>query len=332
MSLIVTPRDLERRANFYHQLSQLLDAGIGLIQGLQLQRRHPPGPSYHAPLTRISSALEQGSTFAQALETEKGWVPLFDTALLQAGEVSGRLPACLTLLAKFYEQRASLMRSLISDLTYPALLLHMAILLGPFPDLVLTGNIGAYLRNTLSILVPFYVALFLLLSALQGRRGERWRKVVDRILGRVPILNSARKSLALARLSAALEALINAGVNIVEAWPMAAAASGSPLLAEDVETWQPELGAGRTPAELLAGSRQFPDVFSNLYRTGEISGRLDEALARLHAYYLEEGTRTMRSLARWLPKVVYLAIAALVAYRVVSFYVGYFGQIGDLLP
>src|SRR5688500_6077684 len=174
MSLIVTPRDLERRANFYHQLSQLLDAGIGLIQGLQMQERNPPGSDYKVPLSRLISALEQGSTFTQALETVKGWVPRFDMALLQAGEVSGRLPSCLTLLARFYEQRAAMMRSLLSDVTYPALLFHMAILLGPFPDLVLNGNIGGYLRNTLSILVPLYVALFLLLSALQGRRGERW--------------------------------------------------------------------------------------------------------------------------------------------------------------
>ena len=96
------------------------------------------------------------------------------------------------------------------------------------------------------------------------------------------VLGTARQDLALARLAAALEALLNAGVPIIGAWELAATASGSPALRRSVEGWRPRLEQGSTPAELISESGQFPSVFSSLYHTGEISGQLDQTLNRIH--------------------------------------------------
>src|SRR5262249_38393165 len=145
-----------------------------------------------------------------------------------------------------------------------------------------------------AILIPFYGVIFLLLFNGQAKQGERWRSWMERILKTVPLLGAALANLALARLSMALESLLNAGVSVVEAWPLAAAASGSPALRRTVLAWSPNVEAGQTPAEAVRESGAFPDLFTNLYSTGEISGRLDDTLRRLHQHYQEEASRKLR--------------------------------------
>jgi len=166
---------------------------------------------------------------------------------------------------------------------------------------------------------------------MRGTRSEAWRSDIETLLNRIPIAGSARRSLALARLSSALEALLSSGVTILEAWPLAGAASGSPALRRTILSWQPRLAAGITPADALDSSAEFPDLFSQMYRTGEISGTLDDTLRRLHAIYLDEGTRKLKAICDWLPKIAYLFVAGMIAYRVISFYSGYFKQVGDAI-
>ena len=73
-------------------------------------------------------------------------------------------------------------------------------------------------------------------------------------------------------------------------------------------------------------SGAFPDIFANLYHTGEISGQLDDTLRRLHALYQDSASRKLRLVAEWTTRIVYLCIAGMIAFQVVSFYVGYFGR------
>ena len=157
-------------------------------------------------------------------------------------------------------------------------------------------------------LLPVYGIAAFLVYALQSRHGEDWRAKVETVLHRVPLLGTGRRYLALSRLSAALEALLSAGVTIIEGWELAAAASGSPALRRTVMAWRPLLKAGRTPAELVRSSSDFPDLFINQYATGEISGTLDDTLRRMQAYYQEEGSRKLHSVAQWAPRLIYIGV------------------------
>jgi len=135
--------------------------------------------------------------------------------------------------------------------------------------------------------------------------------------------------LALSRLAAALEALISAGVTILEAWELAGTACGSPALRRTVLAWRPLVNGGHTPAEVVGASGKFPELFVSQYATGEVSGKLDDTLRRLHQYYQDEGSRKLHAFARWTPRGVYLLIVFMIAYRVVAFYMNYFKQIGN---
>jgi type II secretory pathway component PulF len=150
---------------------------------------------------------------------------------------------------------------------------------------------------------------------------------MESVLHPMPALGTARRYLALGRLAAALEALLNAGVNIIQAWELAAAACGSPALRRTVFGWRHLLEAGQTPAELVTGSGKFPQMFASQYHTGEVSGKLDETLRLLHRFYQEEGSRRLHTLAQWTPRAVYICIALMIGYRVVHFWMNYFNQI-----
>jgi type II secretory pathway component PulF len=331
MSLFIAPRQFQQRADTYERLSQLTAAGVPLTGALEMIERNPSVRSDRVQVRRVLERLRQGHTFSGSLPSAGQWLPAFDIALLQAGEQSGRLPECFRLLSRHYAGHAQLARDLMANLAYPVLLLHAAVFLFPLPQLFLSGNLGSYLGQTVGVLLPFYAAGVLVLFALQGRHGEAWRAWMERLLKRVPLLGSARRAQALSHLSSALEALINAGVRIVEAWQIAALASGSPAMRRVVSGWMPALEAGRTPAELVAESPLFPEVFANLYGTGEVSGRLDESLLNLSRYYREEAARKLKLLTEWGPRLFYLAVALAVAWRILSFWTGYFKQIEDVI-
>jgi type II secretory pathway component PulF len=146
----------------------------------------------------------------------------------------------------------------------------------------------------------------------------------------VPLLGTARHYLALSRLAAALEALISAGVNIFEAWDLAATASGSPALRRAVAAWKPQVVAGQMPSEAVRHCPLFPETFANLYASGEISGKLDESLRHLNRLYNEDGTRKLNAFATWMPRLVYLLVVLLIAYKIVQFWTGLYGPHGDL--
>jgi type II secretory pathway component PulF len=334
MPLIVTPGLLAQRAELYQQLASLLSAGVSMLQALEMLRKNPPSRAFRPPLTRVQVQLGQGYSFTESLRLQKDWLPPFDLALLQAGEESGRLPECCRLLAGYYEERAQLARQVIGALLYPLFLAHFAVIVFPLSHLtalVQSFDVVAFFAAKLLIVLPFYLAALFLIVAAQGHRSESWRAFVERLLGVVPGIGKARRHLALARLAAALEALLAAGVSIIEGWNLAAEASGSPALRHAVRSWEQPLEAGQTPAELLAITPAFPELFANLYATGELSGQLDQTLGRLHRHYQEEGSRRLQLVAQWVPRLIYLIIVLSIAYFILTFWLGYFGNIADVM-
>lgn len=331
MPLIITPAQMESRAELYHQLGMLLAAGMTIRQGLEQLKEHPPSRSLRPAISRWLDDLNNGSTVTEAVSRLARWMPVFDVALVEAGEKSGRLDACFKLLSGYYQERAKMAKQVISDLLYPLFILHFAVALFPFIKLVQTGNVFQFVTSVLLALAPLYGIAFLLLFACQGRHGESWRAAIEASLRPVPILGTARRYLALARLSAALEALLNAGVGILGAWDLAASASGSPAIRRVVQSWKVPLENGSTPSELVSSAGAFPDVFRNLYHTGEISGTLDDSLKRLHEFYQAEGSRKLRTVAQWTPRLIYFAIVIYVGFKILSFYAGYFQQLNNVM-
>lgn len=331
MSLIITPRHFQQRAEFYQQLGQCLAAGLPLLSALEIQERTPPHPSFRQPVRRIRESIQDGAGLNEAIRQTGAWLPAFDIALLHAGEQSGTLPDGMRRLAAHYAERARLARQMIGSLIYPLLVLHLAAFIFPFKDAFLSGNWLAYLAKTVGGLGFLYATVLLLLYLLQGHHAEGWRELVERVLHRIPVLGTARRYQALSRLAWCLEALLSAGVTVIEAWDIAAAASGSMVLRKAISRWQPQVRAGQTPGEAVSQSPEFPQMFANLYSTGEVSGQLDESLRNLGRYYQEESGRKFQVVAVAVPMIIYGGVMVLVAAWVIKSWLAYFQQINDAI-
>src|SRR5437016_4377613 len=153
MAFMVTPGQFARRAEFYYQLGQLTSAGLGIIRALEQLERNPPARSYRESIRQLLVELGGGFTLSESLRRLGEWVSPFDIALLEAGEQSGRLESCFQLLADYYNDRSRIARQMITDLAYPAFLLHLAIFILPFAQLFTSGNWAAYLTKTVGVLI-----------------------------------------------------------------------------------------------------------------------------------------------------------------------------------
>lgn len=314
----------------------MIAAGVPLVRALEMCGKNPGLRGMRRAVAQISADLEAGHTFTDSMARCHGWLAPFDMALLSVGEASGRLDVSFQLLADYCAERAKILRDTISGLLSTVATVHVFLLIFPLGYLtgfVVGGLFGGQVRAALPFLTEkaavfggLYGVAGLLIYASQGRRGLRWRSLVENILRCVPILRSAVAFLVLSRLAAALEALTNAGVDVIKAWELAAAAAGSPRLIREIAGWGARMETGLTPADLVTQSGCFPELFVNLYHTGELSGKLDETLHRLRHYYQEEGFRALRCFTRVLNGVIYGLVVVVVAYSVISFWSHYYAS------
>ncbi|MDX1952329.1 MAG: type II secretion system F family protein, partial [Verrucomicrobiota bacterium] len=196
MPLLILPRQLASRGEFYHQLDALTSAGIGIMQGLEMVARKPPSSWYRKLALQAHALLLRGSTFSEALLNSGEKLSEFDLSLLDAGEKSGRLDACFRLLAEYYKERAQLLRKVLSGLAYPFFIVHFAIFIFPVTlliNLVWQGAIAPWVQHKLSILLPLYAILAILIFVTRGDRGERWRAIMEQFTGAIPMFGTAQR-------------------------------------------------------------------------------------------------------------------------------------------
>jgi type IV pilus assembly protein PilC len=331
---MVTPGQLNRRAQLYDQLGSMIAAGVTLVKALEMASRNNSLRASRKTILALISHLQEGHTFSDSMTKIQGWMPEFDVALLSVGEETGRLDSSFKLLARYYASRAKIIRDTISGLLVTVMTLNVFLLVFPLGYLIsfaqgIMNNDFAqclpFIIEKIAVFGVFYGSVFILIFACQGNRGEGWRAAVEFIFRTIPMLRTAIKYLALARLASALGALTNAGVSVIKSWELASAACGSPHLKREILKWSPQLETGVTPADMVNQIHYFPEMFRNLYSSAEISGKLDETLVRLHNYYEEEGFHTLQLFTRILNGIIYGSVAALVAFNVIHFWMNYYG-------
>ena len=190
MAMIVTPTQLNRRAELYHQLGSMISAGVPLLKALEMVSTNPAIRVSRASLSELIQCLEAGMTFTASLNKVQGWLPEFDVALLAAGEQSGRLDSSFKLLSLYYASRAKIIRDTISGLLVTLATLHVFLLVFPLGYLV--SFVQGIFSGNYSMCIPFilqkaavfgigYFVVFFLLFACQGKRGEHWRSLLESV-------------------------------------------------------------------------------------------------------------------------------------------------------
>jgi type II secretory pathway component PulF len=325
------PVGSNQRALFYSQLATMLGTGMPILRVLGQLLRNPPSAAISPVCAHLLACLEQGHSFTEAFASLPGGIPDFDLALIAAGERSGRLDQSFSLLARHLFEHTANLQKMVQEAAYPILVLHLGALIAPLPALVRDGAILGYFLRAASPLVVCYGTVAFLVWSFRRQRGRVWRSSLERMLLRLPLVGSAGADMALSRLASALSAQLNAGILITEAWPAAAAASGSPLLQRTVEGWADIWPTGITPGELVLTSGVFPESFASAYASGEVSGRLEEQLDQLARRHEEEGFRKLRLISLWAPRLFYGGVSLWIAGQILSIAGSYSATVNELL-
>ncbi len=313
------------RAVLYHELGSLLRAGVPLLGSLNIMIQSPELSNARVVLASVRDGIREGRSLAQALTQANASVGAFEAAVIEAGEVSGGLPAMLERCAAFLEEQDRVRERIQGALVYPAIVFTVGIvvavlmlgLLLPRAAVVLEGRAGELPALTRGMLAvghgigrgwPILLGL-VIVTGLLGRRllrrGSALRLRVDRAMFRMPGLGQGYRLLATMRFARTLAILLGGGVSAIQGMVLAGRATGSVSVEVDVAMAADKVEHGTSLSDAVQGVVPLSGTLPGWIRVGEASGELERLLDSAARRFEEAWDRFLR---RWLVVVEPLLI------------------------
>ncbi len=319
----------EQLAGFYRQLGTMLAAGVPVVRALESLERSAPGRRLREASAALRRRIHGGGDLSDGLEAHASIFPALHRELIRVGERSGTLDRQLRHLADLLDQFVAIRKEVVGRMFYPLLVLHLSVLVVPLPQLVASQDLQAYGRDVLAALALLCamggLAWFIARQIARDRAGL---VAADRLALAIPVLGNIHRDIALGRFFAALKAMLNAGIGLLDALPRAGAARGWGALSAASREAGPELQRGEPLALALAGA--LPADALSMVAAGQESGKLDEMLDHLERHFLDESRRRLRAMAEWLPKLIYVSVVLWVGWKIAQMALGY-GRLLDQL-
>ncbi len=324
----------KRRAQFYHTLATLEDAGVPRVRALQQQFPAPFGRAARQMADMISV---EGVQFEAAMGQMEPLFSPFERGLVKVGETTGRLETVFRSLAEWFQLMDTLRSQMISGLIYPALVYHVAAVLIPGIALI-TGSASVsqtLMRIVLLLAIP-YVAAFVLLVLLPrlSRRGPGLA-VIGALTLRTPVLGTLVYKLNYSRFFHAYGIALRSGVGAPQAAELAAAGCSNPWIRRRldgiVETVRSQACTFTEAFRQRMTRRDRNSMIVAMMDTGELSGAPDQMALKIAGVYREEAEEALKRVTTIAPVVVYLVLAMCIGYHIIKFYQGMADQIRELL-
>ena len=314
------------KEHFYHDLSRLLASGI------PLQRAVGHLAAGRDRVGRLASAaanyLPEG--VGRALD-RAGFGPM-DAEILEAGERSGRFQEACSLLAEYYARLAESRRRLLAACAYPVFLLHFGVVVLAVPVAILGGGFPAFVFHVVTTLGMFYAAA-LVAWGLAGvaRRSARTSAGAERLLRWIPGISGLFSTGTLARYCMVLSMGIRSATGIAVSLERAGRACGSASMDAASKDAVELIRQGDTFAGSLRSTGAFPKDLERAFEVSEASGRLEEETTRWAEIYRERFNARLAATAEWLPRILYILIAAFIAQRIFSVVSNVYGAFSNVL-
>src|SRR6266851_541603 len=343
----VTAKEL---AVFTRQFSVMIDAGLPLVQCLEILAGQQENKLFQKVLTGTRSAVEGGATLSAAMrQFPKVFDPLY-VNMVEAGETGGILDTILQRLSTYIEKNVKLQRAVKSALVYPVGVLTVAggviiLLLWKVVPIFATlfAGLGVDLPLPTKIVIAlshFIGSIFGLLILVGMGAGifglkvwygtPKGRYAIDATILRLPILGLLMRKIAVARFTRTLGTLIASGVPILEGLDITARTSGNAVVEKALFHVRKQLEAGRTLAEPLKETEVFPGMVTQMIGVGEQTGAMDAMLQKIADFYEEEVDASVKDLLTALEPVMIVFLGVVVGGVVISMYLPLFSLIGQL--
>ncbi len=342
----VPARDL---AVFTRQLSVMLDAGMPLVECLDTLGRQQAHRSFREAVLQTRSAVEGGSSLADAMRAHpRAFDPLYAN-MVAAGEAGGILDAILQRLATHIEKSVKLRAQVKSAMTYPiAVLTIAAVLVGvilwkviPTFDELFEG-LGAALPLPTRVVIAssdvlvsyaplfFLAAVVLVLAFRWYRTIPRGERAVDALLLRLPVLGLILRKVAVARFCRTLATLLGSGVPLLAGLEITAKTAGNVVIEDAVLVSRAAIERGETVSAPLRRTRMFPPMVIQMIGVGEASGALDAMLGRVAEFCEEDVDATVAGLLTLLEPVMIALLGLVIGGIVIAMYLPIFDLIGRM--
>jgi type IV pilus assembly protein PilC len=336
-------------AVFTRQFSVMIDAGLPLVQCLEILSSQQENKGFSRALAGVRAAVEAGSTLANAL---RQFPKIFDdlyTNMVEAGETGGILDTILQRLSTYIEKAVKLKRAVKSALIYPSAVLLIAggvvvLLLWKVVPIFATlfAGLGVDLPLPTRIVIAFSnavatFALPLIIAAALGVWGLKvyyatpnGRMTVDSLILKLPLLGSVMRKIAVARFTRTLGTLIVSGVPMLEAMDITARTAGNAVIEKAINTVRRAVETGRTIVDPLRETGVFPNMVVQMIGVGEQTGALDAMLQKIADFFEDEVDSAVGDLLTAMEPMIILFLGVVVGGVVISMYLPLFSLIGKL--
>lgn len=336
-------------AIFFRQFSVMIDAGLPLVQCLEILAANQENPAFQKTLTGVRSSVESGATLANAM---RGFPKVFDdlsTNMIEAGETGGILDTILQRLAQYVEKAVKLRSAVKSALIYPVSVISIAILivaallkwvvpifanlfagLGvalPLPTRIVMG-LSAFVGHFWWVFIASIVALVFGLK--QINKHPKGKYTLDAALLKAPVVGNLLRKIAVARFTRTLGTLITSGVPILEGLSITARTSGNAVLEQALMKVRKAIEEGRTIVDPLKECGVFPNMVSQMIGVGEATGAMDAMLQKIADFYEDEVDAATKDMLALLEPVIIGILGVAVGGIVISLYMPLFSMIAKL--
>jgi type IV pilus assembly protein PilC len=330
-------------AVFTRQLATMIDAGLPLVQSLEILSQQQESKVFKNIIREIREDVEEGSTFAGALKKHPVTFNELYTNLVVAGEEGGILDNILNRLANYIEKSEALRKKVKSALIYPATIIGVAVIVVailmifvipvfetmfktagqslPLPTLIVL-TISKLIKKYVIIFIPGLILLFYM--AKKYYQTQNGRAVIDRLLLKLPVFGPLFKKIAVARFSRTLGTLVSSGVPILDGLSIVSRTSGNRTIEIAILNARASIREGETIAEPLNRSGIFPPMVIQMISVGESTGALDSMLSKIADFYEEEVDIAVANLTSLLEPFLMVFLGVVIGGVVISMYLPIF--------
>ena len=336
---------------FIRQFATMIDAGLPLVQCLEILSNQEENPVFKAALVDIKQTVEQGATFSDALKRHPKIFDNLFVNLVHAGEVGGILDTILNRLAIYIEKNVKLKRQVKGALSYPITVIVIMILvlvvlmtwvIPAFENMFkefgakdalpgLTKAVISVSNNFVSNL-PYIIpaTLAVVFAAVKFYRSDKGKRLVHKGLLVAPIMGPVMKKIAVARFSRTLGTLLASGVPVLDAIEIVAKSAGNVVIEDGLMYAREKISEGRNMADPLAELNIFPGMVVQMVGVGEQTGALDQMLTKIADFYEDETDVAVASLTSMLEPIMMVFIGGIVGVVLVSMYLPIFSLAGNI--
>lgn len=336
-------------AIFFRQFSVMIDAGLPLVQCLEILAANQESPAFQKCLTSVRTTVEGGATLANAMRQHPKIFDDLTTNMIEAGETGGILDLILQRLALYVEKAVKLKSAVKSALIYPVSVISLAGLIVAallkwvvpiFANLFAGLGVALPLPTRIVMGLSHFVGQFwwffiiggvgLVFGIKQVRKDPRGRYWMDYAMLRLPVIGLLLRKIAVARFTRTLGTLITSGVPILEGLSITARTSGNAVLEEALMKVRKAIEEGRTIVDPLRESGVFPSMVTQMIGVGEATGAMDNMLQKIADFYEDDVDTATKDMLAMLEPIIIGILGVAVGGIVISLYLPLFSMIAKL--